>query len=84
MLHRLSDDIRDGLRVLTTSPGLSATAGLRIALVIGGNTTVYSIVDGAIRRPARGVTATDIVDFGPGTCPPAVRRGADRSRAGPE
>jgi predicted permease len=64
MWQRLSDDVRDGLRVLTKSPGLSATAGLLIALVIGGNTTVYSMVNGAIRRPAPGVTATDIVNFG--------------------
>jgi predicted permease len=64
MLQRLLDDVRDGLRVLTKSPGLSATAGLLIALVIGGNTTVYSMVNGAIRRPAPGVTATDLVAFG--------------------
>ena len=64
MLQRLLDDIRDGLRVLTTSPGLSATAGLLIALVIGGNTTVYSMVNAVIHRPAPGVTATDIVAFG--------------------
>jgi predicted permease len=64
MLHRLLDDVRDGLRVLTKSPGLSATAGLLIALVIGGNATVYSILNGAIRSPAPGVTARDIVTFG--------------------
>jgi putative ABC transport system permease protein len=64
MLQRLLDDVRDGLRVLTKSPGLSITAGLLIALVIGGNTTVYSMLNGAIRRPAPGVTAPDIVAFG--------------------
>ena len=64
MVHRLLDDARDALRVLTKSPGLSATAGLLIALVIGGNTTVYSMLNGAIRRPAPGVTASDIVAFG--------------------
>ena len=64
MLHQWSDDVRDGLRVLTKSPGLSMTAGLLIALVIGGNTTVYTMMNGAIRSPAPGVTATDIVAFG--------------------
>src|SRR5687767_12880932 len=64
MLQRLLDDVRDGTRILTKSPGLSATAGLLIALVIGGNTSVYSMVNGAIRSPAPGVTASDIVAFG--------------------
>ena len=64
MLQRWRDDVRDGLRVLTKSPGLSATAALLIALVIGGNTTVYSMLNGTIRRPAPGVTAPDIVTFG--------------------
>jgi predicted permease len=64
MLQRWGDDVRDGLRVLTKAPGLSLTAGLLIALVVGGNTSVYTMVNGAIRSPAPGVTATDIVAFG--------------------
>jgi len=64
MLQRLLDDVRGGTRILTKSPGLCATAGILIALVIGGNTTVYSMLNGAIRRPAPGVTAPDIVAFG--------------------
>jgi putative ABC transport system permease protein len=64
MLQRLLDDVRGGTRILTKSPGLCATAGLLIALVIGGNTTVYSMLNGAIRSPAPGVTARDIVAFG--------------------
>jgi predicted permease len=64
MLQRLLDDVRDGVRILTKSPGLSATAGLLIALVIGGNTSVYTMVNGIVRSPAPGVTAKDIVAFG--------------------
>src|SRR5688500_11706546 len=47
-LEQFFQDIRSGCRILTTAPGLSAAAVLLIALVIGGNTTVYSIANGFI------------------------------------
>src|SRR5262249_22809006 len=37
-------DLRSGLRILTRSPGISLTAIALVALVIGGNTTIFSIV----------------------------------------
>lgn len=64
MLQPLLDDARHGVRILTKAPGLALTAALLIALVIGGNTTIYSMVNGVVRRPAAGVTATDLVSFG--------------------
>ena len=64
MVDRLLDDIRHGTRILTKSPGLSATAALLIALVVGGNATIYSMVNGVIHQPAPGVTAPDLVSFG--------------------
>ena len=54
-------DLRFGARILTKSPGLSATAAILIALVIGINTTIFSMVNGMVRRPAPGVTADDLV-----------------------
>src|SRR5688572_8665947 len=64
MVQRLLDDVRHGRRFLTTSPGLCLTAALLVALVVGGNATIYSMVNGVIRQPAPGVTADDIVSFG--------------------
>ena len=64
MLQRLADDVRHGTRILTRSPGLTATAALLVALVVGGNATIYSMVNGVIRQPAPGVTAEGIVSFG--------------------
>ena len=64
-MDQLLNDIRHGIRILTKSPGLSATAALLVALVIGGNATIYSIVNGIVGRagaPYRvlyGVTPTD-------------------------
>ena len=46
-----------GCRILTKAPALSATAVILIALVIGGNTTVFSIAHGIIAKPAPGVHA---------------------------
>ncbi len=62
--EQLLQDIRSGCRILTTAPGLSAAAVALIALVIGGNTTVFSIAHSFIRKPAEGVTATGLVTLG--------------------
>jgi predicted permease len=64
MFDRVIDDLRHGARILTKSPGLSCTAALLVALVVGGNATIYSMVNSQIRRPAPGVTAGDLVSFG--------------------
>ena len=53
-------DLRFGLRILTRSSAISATAIVLIALVIGGNTTVFSIAHGILRKPSPGVHADDL------------------------
>jgi predicted permease len=60
-LEQFLQDLRFGARILTRSPGLSATAAILIALVVGINTTIFSMVNGMVRAPAPGVTATDLV-----------------------
>ena len=60
-LEQVLQDLRFGARILTKSPGLSATAAILIALVVGINTTIFSMVNGMVRRPAPGVTADDLV-----------------------
>jgi predicted permease len=59
-LEQVLQDVRFGLRILTRSPGISATAIALIALVIGGNTTVFSIAHGILRKPTPGVHADDL------------------------
>src|SRR5687768_3037049 len=63
MIQRLIDDVRHGTRILTKSPGLSLTAALLVALVVGGNTTIYSMINGVARRQAPGVTRSDLLSF---------------------
>ena len=59
-LEQFFQDLRFGLRILTKSSAISATAIVLIALVIGGNTTVFSIAHGILRKPAPGVHADDL------------------------
>ena len=59
-LEQLVQDLRIGCRILTKAPAVSATAVMLIALVIGGNTTVFSIAHGILSKPAPGVHATGL------------------------
>jgi predicted permease len=59
-LEQLLQDLRFGFRILTKSPAISATAIVLIALVVGGNTTVFSIAHGILRKPTPGIHADDL------------------------
>ncbi len=61
MVEQLLQDLRFGARILSQAPAFSFTAIVLIALVIGGNTTIYSIVNGLLVSPAPGVTAPRLV-----------------------
>lgn len=62
--EQLFQDLRFGGRILWHAPGLSASAILLVALVIGGNTTVYSGVHRLLTAPASGVTTARLVGIG--------------------
>ena len=63
-MEQLLQDLRFGSRILWKAPGLSATAVILIALVIGGNTTIYSFVHSFITRPGPGIQGDGLVALG--------------------
>src|SRR5688500_9466095 len=63
-LEQFFQDTRLGFRILTTAPALSAAAVLLIALVIGGNTTVFSMAHSFLTKPAEGVASRGLVTLG--------------------
>jgi putative ABC transport system permease protein len=60
-LEQLRQDVRFGARILKNSPGLSFTAAILIALVIGINTTIFSMINALVTQPAPGVTPDRLV-----------------------
>ena len=62
-MEQAFSDFRAGLRIFQHSPGFSAAAVALLAVGIGGNTAVYSLIHSVLDKPAPGVRAERLVDI---------------------
>ena len=68
-LDRSIQDLRYAVRLLRRSPGFTATVALIMAVTIGANTAVFSVVNGVLLKPLPYPASEQLVAFWNGITP---------------
>jgi predicted permease len=64
-VDHIACDLRDAWRAIRRAPGTALTAASLVALVIGGNATLFSMIHGLLTKPARAVRSAGLVTLEP-------------------
>jgi putative ABC transport system permease protein len=76
VIASLLSDIRTALRVILKAPAFSAVAILTVAVAIGANTALFSVVNGVLLEPLPYPEPDRLVTVAAGTLPQAAGDGA--------